>query len=107
MRYALSHQAYREFRFYFDAIVRRKPDGIGWNEWLEARDLLPYQADLAPWLDGLCRIPIPATMTKDGIPAEFVFSPDLLETIDDMPESTFANAQELIDYVYQTAGTAD
>ena len=97
----LSNQGYRAFRAYFDTV--KSPV---WQDWLHVRDLLPYAADLAPWLDGLCRIPIPANLTRDGIPAEFVFSPDLLEVLPDTPVP-FKDGHELIDHVYRTAGTAD
>ena len=98
----LSPDGYRAFRYYFDSV--KSPV---WQDWLHVRDLLPYESDLHPWLDGFCRIRIPANLTRDGIDAEFVFSPDLLEVIPDVPESQFKTQQELIDHVYRTAGTAD
>lgn len=106
MMYALNYKASVKLRVFFDSVAKRKPDDIGWNEWLEARDLLAYGDKLAPWLDGLCRVQIPGWMTKSGEIEEFIFSPDDLE-IFEKPTHGPETAQEMINAVYQTAGTAD
>lgn len=106
MIYALNHKTHVQFRSFFNSVVGRKPDDMSWSDWLETRDLLAYGQKLAPWLDGLCRIQIPAFMTKSGNVEEFTFSPDGLD-IFEAPAHGPKSAQELIDSVYRTAGTAD
>ena len=87
-------------------IVLLVSDDMGWNEWLETRDLLAYGQKLAPWLDGLCRIQVPAHMTKSGKVEEFTFTPDGLD-IFEKPSYGPHSYQDMIDAVYKTAGTAD
>ena len=106
MIYALNHKTRVQFRGFFNSVARRKPDEISWSDWLEARDSLGYGDKLAPWLDGICRIQVPAFMTKSGKVEEFTFLPDGLDVFDE-PTHEPMTGRELISYVYQTAGTAD
>ena len=106
MIYALNHKTAVAFRTFFNSVERRKPDNISWNDWLEERDLLTYGEKLAPWLDGLCRIQVPAHMTKSGKVEEFIFTPDGLD-IFEKPSYGPHSYQDMIDAVYKTAGTAD
>ena len=106
MIYALNHKTHVQFRVFFDSVARRKPDDISWSDWLEERDLLAYGQKLAPWLDGLCRIQVPAHMTKSGKVEEFTFTPDGLD-IFEKPSYGPHSYQDMTDAVYKTAGTAD
>lgn len=106
MIYALNHKTAVAFRTFFNSVEGRKPNDVSWADWLEERDLLTYGEKLAPWLDGFCRIHIPAHMTKSGKVEEFIFTPDGLD-IFEKPSYGPHSYQEMIDAVYQTVGTAD
>lgn len=105
--YYISPRGLSEWRSYFEATAKQ-PAAPDWPAWCRTRDAIPYNTDLAPWLDGLCRIPIPAELTKSGNVEEWVFSPDLVEVYPDTDRRGFPKtAQEAIDRVYSMAGTAD
>lgn len=105
--YYLSPAGTREWRRYFEATTK-KPAAPDWPAWCRIRDAIPYASDLAPWLDGLSRIEIPAHLTRSGVIEEWAFPSDLLEIYPDTDMSGFPKtAQEAIDRVYSMAGTAD
>lgn len=105
--YFLSPRGLGQFREFYRSVARRiTPDTA--TEWYKLYDELPYKADLAPWLDGLCRIQIPADITKSGHVEEWTFSPDLVEVYSDEEARHVPKTdQEAIDRVYYYGGTLD